>query len=70
MYGPTSVTSNVIDLNNIDLVVPEDGGDTIYVRVEAEEIGQNESGVQSGPFAMSLVVDGNDATGVDSGDNM
>ncbi len=71
LYGPTSVNSNVIDLNNIDLIVPENGGDTIYVKVTANEFDDNlSSSMQSGPFTMSLVIDGSEATGVDSGDNM
>ncbi len=75
LYGPTSVTSNTINLNNIDLIIPQGGWDTIYVKVDAEKIGNNEPGAQSTAsnpawFTMSLVVAAGDATGVDSGDNM
>ena len=71
LYGPTSVTSNTINLNNIDLVIPQNGGDTIYVKVTAEAIGNNEPGAQStllnpAGYTMSLVVAAGDAYGVDS----
>ncbi len=75
IYGPTSVTSNVIILNNIDFTVPTNSWETIYVKVEAYPIGNNVSGTQLSwnqgwPYALSLSVDGNDAYGVISGDTM
>lgn len=70
IYGPVSVDSPTVDLNNINFVVPDNGGDTLYVKIEAERIGQNLPGKQSGPYTLSMDIGSNDAVGMVSGQYM
>ncbi len=75
IYGPTAVTSNTVNLNNIDFIVPQNRGETIYVKIKAEKIGNNEPWVQSTSqnpdgYTISLVIPPEDAVGMDSWENM
>lgn len=68
LYGPVTVNSNVVSMNNINLLVDDAFNDTIYVKVQAELIGNNQPGIQSGPFSFSLSV--TDAYGIVTGNQM
>lgn len=73
IYGPTTVNGNVVTLNNMNHVVTQNSSNsdsTIYVKVEAEDIGFNEDGAQDGPFTVTFSVAGGDSYGRDSGNNL
>lgn len=70
LYGPKTVNSPSVYLNDALITVPQSGGKIIYVKLEADQIGQNRNGTQSGPFSLSLTVPAGEATGRSSGDDM
>ena len=62
-----SITSATMFLNDIDVLIPE-GSSNIYIKLVANKIGKNETGVEEGPYTLAMTID--EAEGQSSGDDI